>query len=53
MKKNYYVSPKTLKFIDDIKKGIYGDISFVELVKTRAFRDEGGFRNTQIILIKK
>ncbi len=48
-----HVSPKALKFIEDVKNGIYGEISFIELIKTPAFREDGGFRNTQIILINK
>jgi hypothetical protein len=48
-----YVSYRTKKFVEDVKSSLYGDISYIELLKTPAFKDEGGFRNTQIILIKK
>jgi hypothetical protein len=48
-----YISPKSLKFTQDVKSGLYGKFSHVQLVKTPAFKENGQFRNTQIILIKK
>jgi len=48
-----YVSPLAISFIDKVKSGLYGDFSYVDILKIPAFRDGGGFRNTQIILIKK
>jgi hypothetical protein len=47
------VSPKVLDFVKDLNQGSYGDLSFVELIKTPTFKSEGVFRNTQLILIKK
>lgn len=47
------ISELALSFVNELKSGDYGHFNYVKLVKVPAFDDNGGFRNTQIILIKK